>query len=861
MLTFLAMFACAVILFVLLRRREEPFTDATIESQRVLNDQRLQPVTLGPTNTVMATEPIYYIGGDRAVSTSPQRECAIYNTSNVDLCTAHEKWYNLPRESLLQIQGDTTRSAADRAAAGSILAEVATGKLPNSNVCRVNFGRQGWVEPTVTKDGQVSIPLKNITDPYATAYGDTLNWGRCYKSLAGGATVSGVQQGMANNNGIIGLSDSYSPFKGDMQNYTGIKFATHTFDSLLSKRDTSSDTYAKHLTSAYCNSSKEPPPNMTNVLFAFPMDASGLIHDMYPVRLNTQTLRFDKVPDTNNSIIGALFHKKLNTLTLALELVPTLEGGQVTIVYYDLCGRIDTTDIIPIAMSMTNIAMIPKVTLAKSAYTTDVTYGEYDDLEALLASKQSTAGKTQNDISNYTNPTFKIDYKAGVICSEYTVNESSPINNAAAFDNIVRPGATNVTNTNVKPLPGFDIDKTNNQIQTSTSNAGIVWVWSGYLKAPTTGTYHFYINTDEAADITVSGHIAATYYGSHGTAGKGVVGGGVYMQADVDTYYPMTVRVYNSAGTGSVNVYWDLAGSLSTFQYIPATAYFYNDNLLKLEKSRKELKDLQGDISILQDFLETVDSTAGNAIANVAVNTRNKTFLGPNWNAKYLSGVDPRNPPDRYVYVQFNAVSAAYTPVPPVDNNGMYTIETGPFNIANATGSTTSPLPVGIDFNNTPVYTVCLGINIEKTQPAWRNIFSLGDNNTATLDRTPCLQISPGTSALFFHHASTSMSSTGINATKNALDLNKYYYVCMVVNKNTIQLYINNTLDTSFTLPSGDQFVWKYDNHVDLTNKMIRYGVGNTTAPNSYVNIRDFVWFNTALTSTQVATITTRFTY
>ena len=853
--------ACALILYLVttLSPAAVEFFDSTPQQVAQLtaqNNETLYPVNLQVVASTVPTDPAYFLGQDVPIIGPVQRDCAIYNTSNVDVCTKYDKWYNLPKESLLQKQGDTTLSAEKRAAAGTILAEITTGRLPNSNVCRVNFGKQGWVEPTTTHDGQVYIPLKNITDTKAKAYGDTFNWGQCYKPLVG-RTPSAVQTGIAGNNGIFGLSDPYSPFKGDMQSYAGIKFSSLAFDSYMTARSTSSDTYAKHLTTAYCNSAKDPPPNMTNVFFAFPMDSAGVIHDMYPVRLNTQTLRFDNIADTNNTIIAALFQKKLNTTTLSLELVPVVEGGQITVVYYDLCGRVDTTDLIPLAMSLTDIAHIGTVVLATSASTTDVTYGEYVDLEARLAARQSSVANTQNDINNYANPGFAADYRPGVICSEYTMSGSVTISSAAVFDSTIRPGVTAVTRTYVTTVPGFA--GTGTQVSTSTTSSAKIWIWNGFIKAPVTGTYHFYMNTDEAADISVNGQMAASYYSTHGTDGKSVVLPGIYM--NTGAYYSVNVRLYNSTGNGSINVYWDKGGTLSTFQYIPSSAFYYNDNLLKLEQSRLDLQKLQGDVNRLKAFLDLVDNVSGEEIATASTRATGKTFLGSNWNPKFLSGVDPRTATDRVVYVQFNTLSAAYTPIPAIDNNGMYTIETGPVQISSSSG--TAPPPAGVNFQAATVaYTVCFGVNIQSIASGWRNIFSLGDSliTSDAIDRTPSLQIVPNTSQLFFHHASSSMYSTGINSSANSLTLGSYSYVCVSVNNNTMQMYVNGNLDSSITLPNNDKFVWNYKSEFDLSKKMIRYNFQNLPA-NGTISLRDFVWFNTPLTSSQVATLTTSFTY
>ena len=859
MLAFLAIFACTIVVYMIQSRYVESFDDvsATVAQLTYANNIPLYPVNNQVIPTAVPTDPVYYLGNNLPI-TNVQRECAIYNTSNVDICNKYDKWYNLPKESLLQKQGDKSLTAEQRAAAGTILAEIAAGNLPNSNVCRVNFGKQGWTEPTATHDGQVNIPLKNITDPKAMAYGDTLNWGYCYKPLVGRAPGD-VQSGFTGRNGIIGLKDSYTPFQGDMNSYAGVKFSTLTFDSLLKARNTGSDTYATHLTNDYCNSAKDPPPNITNVFFAFPMDYQGVIHDMYPVQLNAHTLRFDKISDTNNTIVGALFKKKLNTTSFALELVPIVEGGQITIIYYDLCGRIDTTDTIPLAMSMTDIANIPAVVLGTSASASDITYGEYSDLETLIVTLQSTIANIQNDINNYTNPGYAADYRAGVICSEYIVNGSVSISSAAVFDNTVQPGVTAVSKSYVSSLPGFA--KTGNQVSTSTTASGMIWIWNGFIKAPNTGTYHFYMNTDESADMTVNNQLAASYYSTHGTDGKGVVGQGVYMNAG--SYYSVSIRLYNSTSKGSINIYWDLGGTLSTFQYIPASAYFYNDNLLKLEQSRKDMQTQQGNYNRLRAFLDLVDNTAAASIATVVTRVTGKTFLGSNWNPKYLSGVDPRSASDRVVYVQFNTLSAAYTPIPAVDNKGMYTIVTGPVNILSSTD--TAPPPTGLDFRAATVaYTVCFGLNVEKVfSGGWRNIFSMCDTLQTgdAIDRTPCLQVVPGQARLLFHHASTSSYSTGINGSA-PFTPGTYAYYCIVVNNTTIQMYMNGNLVSSFTLPGNDKFVWNYKNEFDLSKKLIRYNYQfGAVHGDGYVYLRDFVWFNYPLTSAQVSATTQSFTY
>lgn len=847
MIVFLTLYAIVILLYMGCTQEQrkggfEMFADdvavtSQVDTLRTLNDIPLYP--LGDVQiTPYPSTPLYFDAGRLDLKTT-QRECAIYQTPNVDVCKQYEKWYNLPQASLTQKQNDPNLSPAQRSAASTIIADRTNNKLPNNNVCRVNLGTQGWVEPIATNDGQTTIPIKNIADPAIQSYGDTLNWGHCYKDMTGKSAAE-VQRGMIDNNGIIGMPLQSSPFQNDMKPYAEIKFSTHHFDDYKTARPTSQERFASHLTNAYCSSIKAAPPNMSNVFVKFEVDTTGKIKDMYPVTLNTQTLRFDRVQDANSVslLYATLYRKKLNTSTLSLNLEALKMGVQIYIIYYDMCGRVDTYDTIPAALSMNDIAGISSVSLAVSGSNTDVTYGEYDAVLALLKAKIAARGSTDNDITTFTNPATAADYRPNLMCTEYNVSGSPSVNNSTDLSNLAR--SANVRKTYQTAIPGFDAS--GNRINTVGNTSQVMWIWTGFIKAPVTGTYNFFINSDDASDIFVNNINVASYYNYHSAGARGTVNASAYMNAN--SFYPISIRLFNAGGTGEVNVYWNKGGTVSKFEYIPASAYYYNDNLLKLEASRLLLQGLTSDIAKLQLFLNTVDTKETMEIAATTVKATGKTFLGSRWSAKYLSGIDARSPSDLMVLVSFNALSGAYVEIPGAPIDGMYTVLKGPAQIQGPRA--VLPVPDGIDFRGPVRYTCSLSIKVENMFDKIRNIFCLGEDDG---DRTPSIYIWDKSLNLHIKAAASNDGNAGLDRTTFELPLRTYATVTLVVDNNRMSVYFNGVISSTVNLANGNKFIWGRTQHKKLTMNMY----DPPGWQNGYVEIKNFVWFNEVFDDARVS--------
>ena len=111
---------------------------------------------------------------------------------------------------------------------------------------------------------------------------------------------------------------------------------------------------------------------------------------------------------------------------------------------------------------------------------------------------------------------------------------------------------------------------------------GYSWRVDGYIYAPTTGTYEFYCDGDDALDVSVNGQTVASFYGGHGFNGSwtgGVDTSGTIFQTNSNIYlnggnlYPFYARMQEGKVIDGIQVGWKKPGD-SSISLIPGSNFY-----------------------------------------------------------------------------------------------------------------------------------------------------------------------------------------------------------------------------------------------------------------------------------------------
>lgn len=104
---------------------------------------------------------------------------------------------------------------------------------------------------------------------------------------------------------------------------------------------------------------------------------------------------------------------------------------------------------------------------------------------------------------------------------------------------------------------------------------GYSWKIEGFIYAPTSGTYRFAVDGDDAVDIFVNDQLVCYWYDGHGfdnslSGGPGVNPGSITLQGD--SYYPFKARMEEGGGGDGIACFWEVPGQ--SFQIIPPENLF-----------------------------------------------------------------------------------------------------------------------------------------------------------------------------------------------------------------------------------------------------------------------------------------------
>jgi hypothetical protein len=821
-----------------------PSTSVVVAAISAQMEQPLQYINESPQTLAMPNDPLFYTGTG-VTNTDVKRGCAIYYSANTDICDNYDHWYNLPTESLKQKSTDSSLKAEDQRAAQTIRDEVANLR-DKGGVCKLNFERgMNWKEPKVTVDGRHPISLKNTTSSSILQQGDPLNWAYCFKSLDGGAR-NNVLSGLVDGKAIRAVDSVASPFQNDIAPYAQVAFSKLTLTN--------------DLKNAFCNASKMQPNNVPSTIFKFSLTLgdSPLISDFAYTKFNTSTLRFDPI-NVDDTFFSRLYKIKLDPTAMKLELVPQGMSCQVYIMYWDICGRLDKFDTIPLSASLKDLGLIAPITLSTFSSTHDLLYGEYQTIKDGITNRQSALA---NESKRLTQLEHDPNYKPGMMLTEFTStaiptqNGAYVINSDVDFNNaLVIPSAQQKS---MNLISDIGIQQNGNSVSTATGNQRI-WTWEGFLCPKKGRTYYFSINCDDAGDVFVNGQRVAYYYSNHTPLGLGRSAPGIRLEAG--RYYAFKARLFNSGGSGLINVTWDYnaaTGDELNFVPIPRDVLFYNDNILQAATSRATIQTLNSDLTTLQNYVAMIDAKVLVEANKTIPRLKNQPFMQKIYSAKYLSGNEAQVA-GNHVYINFMNIDTSY--VEPRDPNtspqGTLIIERF-VDIQNT--NLVKDIPTYIDIRSTDVvYTCIMKVLIQKTVNDWRNIIHL-QQDMVNDDRTPAVFIFPGSTRLHIRHASTRNQNDGVD-TITAPTLNKYFVLAIVVNKNRIDLYINGKLDATSTLPYNQFFVWNYNNRFDLSKKKLVYNSYNRMRAgreDGRVDLKMLEWAHEAFDATNVQSVTTR---
>lgn len=934
--TFLVVYAALVLLYMFYKSQHkmERFEDGNEENGEEdanlgyltflasLNEQTPDNHELQSIPTDFPNEEgTYYTGLTKSIpEDSKSRECAIYYTNQRDTCKQYEKWYNLPMDALTarandtrlsaenklavqtvirdktddatcrkypsfksrsqaelqRIAGDTRKSAEERNAATLALQGRCANLLPNGNVCRINLAKDGWIEPQTSPDGQNTIPIKNVTDTSTMdKYGDPLNWGYCYKDLNGGSVDNAVM-GVADNRGFLYNKDPVAPLPGSGKSFAELRFSSFAFDDYASMRDVSTSQYASHIGKSFCQMKRAPPPGIPDICMKCTLadvvdPGKYVLQNLQYVRLNNSTLQFMEVPP-DQAMLEVLYRKVWSAGRRSLMLMPRTLSGQVIIVYYDACGRVDTLDTLPVAFSLKDIADIDTTVVAQSSST--LTDGEYSAVVARVAKYNGEIAKQESLMNQYNDPSTQPSYKAGLIMDEYVPRpgQSVPLASSEAEMRTIKGSLTRKEGTlpTVSGNPGFS--QTRTSTSTGTSAVNRYYEWTGYLRVTVDGQYDFnvQVNGNTQVDVIVNNTLVAYRYNGRSATS---LGNGMRL---LPGYYNMTVRAVAPSGSdASVNVYWNEGNTKNPFKYIPSTAYFYNYNRVLYDKAKYTRDRLLEDRNIIISYINLVDAEVQKQVQATLTNAKKnfnlqqtivsrggsagnalkadlKYFLGSKFDAKYLSGVNANVPNERNVFINFIAVNGVYNEIQTTfTDDGRILIERA---LDNINGKTIErSLPSGINFlapQFTPVnYTLAFAVYIERNENTWRSIFHLGANDG---DRIPGLWSHiDGSGRIHYRHASTRDWNDGVD-TRTVMVPGQWNVFVSTMSDKTLTIYMGTTLNNLqkeiITLQGANRFTWNPNG--DISRRKVTFNLYRNGS--STMNLKNVFWYNNALSENDV---------
>lgn len=422
-------------------------------------------------------------------------------------------------------------------------------------------------------------------------------------------------------------------------------------------------------------------------------------------------------------------------------------------------------------------------------------------------------------------------------------------------------------------------------------------VFTGYFKTPTAGTYKFLINTDDAGDllitniirkignnywdIPITDTIASSHYGIHWMSMEGNVGTYTFQANDVIKF---TARIANVSGDMGIQIFWltpdksgkncgaagqnplkpDLArlpNQYSCFAQIPDNMYFYSTE--EFQKNNEEM-DRAIKLADQTNRINNAISQVTNAYDTTVIqNIRN--IIGSKLSFTGLPDINDAKSDNYHIYVyigEFQTGSMTMIANDIASSNDRDTpilIQSDELDISQLTNrNDTSPVGnlVAPDGNILPVsYTVEFSLRIEKVCNDWRNIFFHGkeDNwsNNTGIDRTPGIWIYPGTTQLHIKHHSTKNPNDGIHQTAYSFPLDNYAHFAMVVNENSMKVYINGKLSQEYNVDNGYIFVWNTPVGKSFSiHKLL--GRNNWNCVNGFVKIKNMLWYNKELTDAEI---------
>lgn len=98
---------------------------------------------------------------------------------------------------------------------------------------------------------------------------------------------------------------------------------------------------------------------------------------------------------------------------------------------------------------------------------------------------------------------------------------------------------------------------------------GYSWKVEGYLYAPSTGTYDFAVDSDDASDIIIDGQPVTEWYGGHGTCGCYTYSDSVSLDKG---WHRFKARMEEGGGGDGIAVYWQKPSD-SSWSIIPASSF------------------------------------------------------------------------------------------------------------------------------------------------------------------------------------------------------------------------------------------------------------------------------------------------
>jgi hypothetical protein len=160
---------------------------------------------------------------------------------------------------------------------------------------------------------------------------------------------------------------------------------------------------------------------------------------------------------------------------------------------------------------------------------------------------------------------------------------------------------------------------------------------------------------------------------------------------------------------------------------------------------------------------------------------------------------------------------------------------------------------------STVTYTMSMDINIAQSGPSWRNIFNNGDPDwpPGTTSRRPALFITGNDAVpanrLLVSHSSTGNEGNGINTTF-AATLGTFFNLTWVVSGGKLTTYINGQKDATGEVSGA--FTWATANAWKWNAYKTQYPTrtGNVAGG---VFVKNVYWWNKALTTTEIDTLTT----